>query len=117
MANQYRGEVAVEIGGKQYALRPTYEVQAEIEGATGIEMFPLARRIVRGDYGVRTAAVMLLAGINATLPEAERLKPKQVQDALTEKGLVGYHKPLTKFVENCLTGGAEPGEAEAAERS
>lgn len=53
MANEVRGEVEIELGGKRYSLRPTYGALAEIENLTDAGLIKLAGRFQEGDIRIK----------------------------------------------------------------
>jgi hypothetical protein len=63
--NQQRGEIAVELDGANYALRPSFAAYAAIEAELGEGLVGLARRLIEGRYGVRDVAAILCAGLEA----------------------------------------------------
>ena len=65
MANKQRGEVEVELGGKTWTMRPTFQSLCEIEDRTGVGITTLARRCYEGEFGVGPITAVLWAGIRA----------------------------------------------------
>lgn len=112
MANPHRGEVAVTLGDREYVMRPTFEAMAQIEEELGAGLVAIASRLHSGQYGARDVAAVLIAGIKA---ERGRMRRDTVQNAIVAQGVLAFAVPVATFLGNCLTGGAEPGEATAAE--
>lgn len=118
-ANPHRGEVKVDLAGREIVLRPTFEAMAEIETVLGERLVPITRRVGANNYGAMDFLAIILAAGNAGLRAGEKLQPDAVKNAIAEKGLVAFATPVSTFLANCLTGGAkktddEPGEARAA---
>lgn len=112
-ANKERGDVDIELLGKQYILRPTWQACIEIERATGEGLVPLARRVIAVDYGLNDAVAIVTAGLKAT---GEPASADAVGDMVMKTGLLGVGPSLAQFMTNALTGGEEPGEAKAADQ-
>lgn len=112
MANAYRGEAAISLGGKEYTLRPTFEAIAQFEERTGRGTVALTRLAASGDIGVGKAAIILHALMTAGGHEVDL---KDVGRMVMEAGLVSVLPTLMVVLGNVLAGGSEPGEPKAAE--
>ena len=53
MTNTARGEVAFELGGETYVLRPSFGAVAEIEDAIGTNLFEMGRKLERAEVTAR----------------------------------------------------------------
>ena len=104
MANRHRGEVEVDLGGKTYALRPTFQALAEIEDKTGTNLVTLARRFADGDIGVRDVAVVLWAGMGEGAPSLD-----DVGRLVVERGLDTLIGPAAGFVAAVFVGSSKGG--------
>jgi len=62
-ANETRGEIAIDLGGREYVLRPTYQAIAAIEAKTGKGLLALARDAA--ELGVGDAAIIATECIKA----------------------------------------------------
>jgi len=114
-ANPHRGEVeiALPVAGqaRTFVLRPSYGALAEIEAALGCGLVALVRRMEREDYGIVDLATIVTAGLRAAGEPASRDK---VGEMIREAGFAPVVRAVSRFLENALTGGAPPGEADAA---
>ncbi len=111
MANKHRGEVEIELGGKTYALRPSFQCICEIEAQTGLTIVALARRYGAGNFGMTDAAVIVTAGMKAAGEEGASLQ--KVGDMIFLGGLDKIGAALPGFLMMALGGPAE-GNAGAA---
>lgn len=64
-ANETRGEVALDLSGKEYVLRPTYAAIAAIEQKTGKGLLALAREAGAGDLALHDTAIIATECIKA----------------------------------------------------
>lgn len=111
-ANPHRGEVAIELGGKVYVLRPSYDAIVEARQTTGVPLGESFARIANLDL-VEMASIVG----PAMRASGHKLTDRQVGQLLMEKGAANAVKEVSTLLKNMLTGGAEPeGEAEAAGR-
>lgn len=60
-----RGEVAIELEGERFVMRPSYEAIEAIEGQTGKSMLALARAAETGDLLKSDAAIVVTECIRA----------------------------------------------------
>lgn len=110
--NPHRGEVAIELGGKVYVLRPTFDAIVEARESTGVPLGESFARIANLDL------VEMSKVVGPTLrASGHKLTDRQVGQMLLEKGATNAVKEVSALLKNMLTGGTEPeGEAEAAGR-
>lgn len=108
MANEARGEVAVTLAGKDYAMRPSMAFIAEVEAAHG-SLIGLVERFGRNRWTVAelTGVIALALGHEAGLIA------RDVAEAVHEGGPVHFVEPVLRLCHNALTGGrpleADPG--------
>lgn len=105
MANKVRGEVEVELGGKRYTLRPSFEAMAEAESILGYGVVKVATRFIRGEHGVREVAAMLYAGMVGS--GAREMSFNEVGAAVVKAGLGNLSKPASQFAFEMLKGDEE----------
>lgn len=110
-ANKHRGEVEIELGGKTYVIRPTFQCMCEIEAGTGKGVMALAIAWAARNFGIADAAVIVTAGMKAAGEEGATLQ--KVGDMIFEVGLANVTAPIAKFLEMAL-GGPTKGNAKAA---
>lgn len=114
MHNPDRGEVAVELGGVMYVMRPTFQALREIEVGTGQKLVPLVEAFARRNFGATDVAVVVTAGIRGGGEKAATFE--KVGDMLAEKGIANPEvvSAVILFLTGALNGGTKPGEAKAA---
>jgi hypothetical protein len=106
MANRHRGEVEVVLGGKSYAMRPTFEALAQIQDDTGVGLFGLLLRI--RDQSPTDMVAVVYQGIR--YGEDPRISPPSREDvgrAMVEEGLTKFTDPIVAFIEQALYGWEE----------
>jgi len=112
MANPTRGEVAITLAGKDYAMRPTMAFIAEAAAAHG-SLIALIERFGRNRWTVAE-----LAGVIALALRDEGPGPRAIAEAVHEAGPVHFVEPVLRLCHNALTGGrpleADPGNGEGA---
>jgi hypothetical protein len=108
--NLHRGEVAIELAGRSYVLRPTFEALSAIETDPGAGLAELARRIVAGDWRLVDFTAIALHGLRAH--EGRRRTREAVGALVVETGLNDCALPMASFLRAGLLGGRA---AEASE--
>lgn len=114
--NPERGEVSIELAGRSWVLRPTYQAITQIEAATGRTIMSLVREVTGANYSARDLAVIVTAGLRAAgekSVEVETVGAMLVAAGIATPGVVG---PVCDFLTNALSGGAK-GEGKAAGES
>jgi hypothetical protein len=104
--NSIRGDVTLELGGRQLTLRPTFHALAEMEGATGHALIALARRLSLGEATLKEIVVVIAAAAKAggnavALPELEA----QVHAA----GVMNVTEPVLQLLIGAITGQRDKG--------
>ena len=112
MANKHRGEVEIELGGKTYAMRPTFQSLCEIEAGTGLGIVALVKRWGGSNFGISDAAVIVTAGMKASGEEGASLQ--KVGEMIFDAGLANVAAAVSEFLQTAL-GGPSQGNAEAAD--
>lgn len=107
MANEYRGEKTLTLGGKDYKLVPSYANLAAVEAANGCGILELTQRIAARQ--VRTAELVSVV-VCCAEPAIEE---NAAGEAMWNDGLITVMGDVTTFLTNALLGGTE-GEDEAA---
>jgi Phage tail tube protein, GTA-gp10 len=107
MVNPIRGEVAIRLAGKDYAMRPTMRFIAETEAAYG-SLIGLLERFGRNGWTVAELAGV----IRLALAHEAGLDARTVAEAVHEAGPAHLLAPVLTLCHNALTGG-RPLEARA----
>lgn len=89
MANRERGEVSIEVGGKAYTLRPTFDAMCEFEELTGKTVDDLFEDVLKSKLsGLRAVTWCLLQDVHAaeikTLKDASRWIDEAGVDAVRD---------------------------------
>lgn len=101
-ANKARGEVEITLGGKTYAMAPTFDTIQRIEQAHGGLVEIMAR------FGDNAWRVGDLVGIAAIALAGEKgLSPQRVGREMHEAGYMNFVAPVSELLVNALTGGRE----------
>lgn len=112
MANRNRGETKVQIGRKNYVLRPSFEALSAIEDALDVGLIELAMKL--DDGGLRMRHMVAIIHACAAAASEDPPAPEVIGAAIAKKGVAAYLEPVSKFLAEALTGDPE-GNAEAAE--
>jgi hypothetical protein len=105
-ANPQRGEVEIELGGRRFVMRPTFQAIAEMEKQTGRGVIELLQSLSDGGLKVSELAAIITAGLKAA---GEPARYDKVGALLLEGGLEGIVPPVGEFLIGALTGGRELG--------
>ncbi len=98
-ANPIRGEAAIQIGGREHVLRPTFAALVAAEEELG-SLFALVERAGEG----RLRLAELAALFWHCLAERERVTREQVGEAVAALGLAAASKPLRALLQQILQG-------------
>lgn len=89
MANRYRGEVDIMLGGKQYTMRPTFAALAEIEHRLGKPITDIA--IMQGGaatFGIGELATIVQCGIKGAGQEPPNMN--DIGEAIASVGVMKF---------------------------
>ena len=103
MANSVRGEVHLELAGRQFTLKPSFESIIEIESRLG-GVVALALRASKGDYGLKDITTVIwctLSYLGADKPSYEN-----IGQMVLEAGLVPASHAMKDILTAILGGGA-----------
>jgi hypothetical protein len=100
--NQRLGEVAIEIGDRNWTLRPTFQALAHIEAAAGANIPMIAARIVNGGITGELAVAILHAGLAAAHGD-QAPSPEALGELLMAEGIGGKERQMTEFLTCLLT--------------
>lgn len=98
-ANPIRGEAAIELGGKAFVLRPSFEALVAAEEELG-SLFALVDRAAQGSLKLAEIAGIIWH----CLPPAERPNRELVGQAVLAMGIVEAAKPLRQIFSQILKG-------------
>lgn len=75
MANKFRGEVDIILGGNQYVLRPTFEALVEFEDRSGKTAYEAMRDMVEGrGFSAKVVCAAFYAGMRAGWPPVSHMR-------------------------------------------
>jgi len=94
--NPLRSEVAVVIGGKSYAMRPSYSAIVKIEKALNTRLIKLMERLQFSDIGVEDVATIITCFINANPENPGKVTVEQIGDKIIEEGFINFLSPLAE---------------------
>ena len=101
MANIYRGEVDIELAGKHFSLRPTFQSICEMENKAGCNLYHLARRFEDGTFTLFDITCVIWSGIRGTqgmsAPDFEN-----IGNHIVESGIASIVAPVCDYVAGCL---------------
>ena len=103
-------DVAIELGGKTYVMRPSFKAVCEIEQVTGVGIAALAARLLNGEEKVSEIAAVITAGLREA---GEPATFEKVGEMVFEAGIEKVLRPVIRF----LTGLMGAGEGENWEAS
>jgi hypothetical protein len=87
VANQQRGEISLELGGKNYTLRPSFGALCEIEERLNISIPNLIIAFENGDLRIKSIATIIWGGMWAVDPKAVPTIP-EVGEMILKDGLM-----------------------------
>lgn len=100
--NKQRGEAEIQLAGKTYVLRPTFEVLCNIESALGKGILEVVTKGLNREISTREMAVIVHTAIVEDAPDFEA-----VGEALVSMGLTDAIGPISEFLKNALEGGSK----------
>jgi len=124
-ANQTRGEVALELDGVRYTLRPSYEAIMAFEKGTGFGLLELVRQTEDLSMAIETASIVVTecirAGGRAEKNEMKaHVSPRKIGELMltADGGLIKVLVELRVLLSLAATGGlTAEGERKAAGES
>lgn len=108
-----RGEETLEVGDREYNLRPTPAAIMQIEAMLGYEVVAIMNRMRLGQWGMTTVLTVLYECLKAGTPKQGRPTRDQVADAIFAEGVQTYHDLCSRLLGTCY--GKEYDEAVAAD--
>lgn len=110
MTENARQEIELSIGGRKYAVRPTFKTVAAIEQAAGQGCVPLGLKVARSQATLTEVALILNAMVHDQ-PGAPT--PEEIGEHLMEDGLFPLIDPVSEFLLRALRGNKEHAKATA----
>ena len=104
MTENARQEIELSIGGRKYAVRPTFKTIAAIEQAAGQGCVPLGLKVARSQATLTELALILNAMVGDQ-PGAPT--PEAIGEHLMEDGLMAMIDPVSEFLLRALRGNKE----------
>lgn len=101
MANDIRGEVEIEFGGKKRVLRPTFEAICEIETRAGEGIPALISRMKPGTLGFKHIAAIIYGGLIGS--DVTDYTFDQVGQIVKDDGFSRFIIPAAKFLVGAMT--------------
>jgi hypothetical protein len=100
VANRYRGEATLEVGGERLLLRPTFGALVAAEEELG-SLFELVERAAAGALKLNEIAALF---DHLSRGRAEALSRERIGEAVVEKGLVRVTPVLKQVLAQILQG-------------
>jgi hypothetical protein len=96
MANQHRGEIEAELGGRRYRLCLTLGALAALESALGVgDLVALAQRFETGRLCARDLLAIIACGLRGGGAD---LSDREVEGLAVPGGLAGYVDIATRLI-------------------
>lgn len=118
VANQAAGEVAIELDGAAWIMRPSWEWVEQVEARTGLTMLELAQRLKGGGVPLASLGFIVRAGIVAWARAhkddlAAQVSEARIKELLLARGVIHAYAPVCELVAYAITGGERPGNGDA----
>ena len=130
VANADRGEVLIELDGKKYPMRPSYDSQVAIESRLGVSIDELFTRLGKLGEALAGNGSALGSGLKifemaVIVAECIREAGKHLGDAdlkavsvekvgaLLARNRLAAQAPIWQILDNMVTGGADPKKADS----
>lgn len=100
MANRMRGEVEVDLGGKKYTLRPSFEGILEMEDRAGVPLMTVLKMASEKALSFKVATGVVYGGL---IGAGERnLSFEQVGALIVKGGLPSYFTPIARLISSAI---------------
>lgn len=111
MANKYKGEVKLKLGGREYTLRPTFGALAEIEDRSGKYITEIFNELQGGKVSIKALAVIVSVGAAAATPD-DAPTVNEAGELIRKEGILGVLKqreasgssPIAQFLMYAIAG-------------
>lgn len=99
--NQMKGEVLVQLDGKDYILRPTFDAVCKIEGILDIGVQGMLKLMMEQNMSLKMIEAILYCGLEA----GENKVPRdELRSKLMMGGTASFIPVCIQFMTNALTG-------------
>jgi len=95
MANKFRGETEIEIGGVKYLLRPTFEGLLEMEDKAGCGLMDLVNSVSKSKISTRHAIAILFGGV---LGGGLKIQYQEFGEKCVEHGMLDVAMKAASFL-------------------
>ena len=102
MANPFRGELLVKLGGKQYKTRMTVDGCMQAEAACGTSLVRIATKLSEGDLSIMEIAYVLTPAFKGGGNDVDNAKLAKI---IYEAGLPEGMRVCGEILSNVLTAG------------
>jgi hypothetical protein len=110
MANKHRGETIINLGGREYSMRPTFEALVEFEDKAGVTAFEALNDLMtRQRAPAKAIAGAFWAGIRAGWDPTDGKPPTfaEVGGMVQRLGVKDCLAKFAEFLTNAITGDEE----------
>lgn len=107
MANAARQEVTFTFDGKDYEVRPTFDVISGIESATGMSCIALANKCYPSGADAMPSLTVIAAAVFQLLRSFNGPNAARVGEVLMDDGMSGVLSPLGSILQRALMGNKE----------
>lgn len=95
MANNFRGETEIEIGGVKYLLRPTFEGLLEMEDKAGCGIMEMVDQISRGRISSKVVIAILYGGI---IGGGSKIEYSELGELCVQDGMLNHSAKAAIFL-------------------
>ncbi|MFQ5535167.1 MAG: GTA-gp10 family protein [Sphingomonadales bacterium] len=101
MTSKTKPEITIKLGGKSYAMRPTFEAVRNAENALGIGFLKIAEQYFEQRLTVGEMTAVIHAAISTGKARAPAIE--KVGQLLVDGGIAECVAPLGEFISDVLT--------------
>ena len=106
-------DIEITLDGRDFVMRPSFKAIFRIEEQCAMGIMDLTRRVGEQKHGLREAAIIITAGLQAAGERGAGLN--KVAELVFKTGLIQVYGALDRFLWRCVTADGEPGEGEPAD--
>ncbi len=104
VANKERGDVALDLDGTEYTLRPTFEALCIIEGRLDSGILEIAERLATHRIGLREVTTVIFETAKAG---GHKVDEGEIGEAVLRVGLLTVVAPILNLLRRALAGPSE----------
>lgn len=120
MANKFKGELEVSLGGKKLTLRPTFEALVEIEDKAGVGLSSILRNFSKAEWTLKQVAAVIYGGLSHLKDSRSGLHTypfEVVGELIVAHGMKDYLQPAVMLLSKAVAPDAqEEGEGESEKK-